>query len=510
MERLQPTRLTAPAGTERLDRELLRHLTAASDIMGQLFLRQAYSKNEAVLASLKEKGDHASLERFRTHYGPFDRTEHDKPFITGHEKPKGAAFYPDDLTKQEWDCWLRRHPEDRESFTNHYTIIRRKEDRLIAIPYHDHYADLLAKAAEHLQQAAKHADNESLRRFLELRAQALLTDDYYESDVAWLDLDSSLEVTIGPYEVYEDRLNGIKAAYESFIGLVDEEATAELRHLEEHVQLLEERLPLPDEHRANRSGRRAPIRIVNLLHSAGDGRAGIHFTAFNLPNDERVRQEKGSKKVLLKNVAEAKFATCWQPITQRLLDDETRKHCSFGAYFLHILLHEISHGIGPGIIKKDGRETTVNKELKESYPFIEEAKADLLGVHNASVLAESGVLEKRMAEEVLVTYVAGIFRSIRFGLGEAHAGANMLAYNWLEEQGAARLEGRRLVIDRDQAKESLLLLVKRLLLIEDEGDRAGAEALLKKYNIMPGHVKEVLDGMSDIPIDIKPITPLGK
>ena len=471
--------------------------------MDELFLQQSYSKNEALKTQLGGE----LLEKFLQHAGPFDRTDHNKPFITGHAKPKGAGFYPDDLTKQAWNEWLAAHPEDEQTFESPYTIIRRDATgNLYATPYHAAYEEAVTKVATHLRQASMLTTNEKLKDYLDKRATAFLTDDYYESDLAWMDLDGALDVVIGPYEVYEDELNGLKTAYEGFIGLVDEDETKKLKHLETIAATLEADLPIQEAEHHER-GKHSPIKIVNLLYSSGDGKAGIHFTAFNLPNDERVRQAKGSKKVLLRNVAQGKFNACWQPITQRLLNDEIRKHCTFDAYFTHILLHEISHGLGPGIITKDEKETTVNACLKETYPFLEEAKADILGVHNAFVLAKRGIFTDAAAMDILITFIAGIFRSIRLGINEAHGGANMVTYNELEDAGAVKIAEGQLVIDAAKTKEALTTLLEKILTIQGTGDYAAAKTLLETQNTIRPHIQTILESLADLPIDIKPIPP---
>ena len=493
-----------------IDEDLLKHLVAAADALREAFLKQAYHGNEDLLKALRKRGEKELLERVRQNAGPFERADHDKPFIEGHKKPKGAGFYPEDLTREEWDTYIKEHPEQRAALESPYTIITREGETLKATPYHEAYEKEVAKAAKHLRAAAKKAEEETLKAFLEARAKALETDEYYESELLWMDVRGAIEVTIGPYEVYEDALNGTKTSYEAFIGLVDEEATAEVAHLEEQAPLLEEHLPLSEKHRNTGRGTHSPIRIVEELHSAGDCEAGIHFTAYNLPNDERVREAKGSKKVMIRNVARAKYEHCWVPLVERTFTAKMRSKVSFEDYFLHVLLHEISHGLGPGIIEKEGRSTTVSAELKETYPTLEEAKADLLGVHNAFVLANKGVLEEKQAWGVLHSFVAGTIRSIRFGTHEAHGAANSIALNWLLRQGAVAWQVEKLGIRPEEAKEALFKLLEKILIIQAKGNYEAAQTLIEQYREPGNKVRELLERLEDIPIDIHPLPPLGK
>ncbi|MBW2983328.1 hypothetical protein KY327_03410 [Candidatus Woesearchaeota archaeon] len=488
---------------KNIDEDLLDHLLKATDVMGRLFLKQAYHGNEKILKELEAAGDEELLERFWLHYGPFDRLQHDEPFLPGHEKPAGAGFYPDGLTREEFDAWLKEHPEDKEDFEKATTVIKREGERLVATPYHKEYQKALEEASRHVAEAAKHASDESLKDYLENLAEALVTDSYEEADKAWLNLKGDLEVTIGPYEVYEDKLLGIKAAYEGSVCLVDHEETEKLEHLEGRRGLMEEALPLDEEYA--KAGSRSPIRICNLLRSSGDARAGVHYTAFNLPNDDKLRAEHGSKNVLLKNVAHAKFDACWTAIAGELLEEEDLAEASFDAYYTHILLHELSHGLGPGTTK-DGEP--VAKALGTAHSFLEEAKADLLGVHYSKVLEDAGALPKGMADSMLVTFITGIFRSARFGIGEAHGGANIMAYNRLKEDGGAWLEEGKLVIHKEEARKSITALARDILKIQHHGDKEGADRLVNEYKRLPKDVEDALGRLKDIPIDIKPVMPL--
>lgn len=496
------------------EQEALGPLIKAAQTIGEIFIEQNYAGNKELEKELATESDQDIKALFELHKGPFDRTLRNEPFIEGHVKPKGANLYPPDMTKKEFGEHLKAHPEDKAAFENLHTIIRRAQDgTLTAVAYRDAYREELQEAARQLHTAAAATANESLKRFLTMRAQAFSTDEYKDSDIAWLDLDGQIEVTIGPYEVYEDELFGLKTTFEAFIGIKDEEETAKVKRLETLAPTLEEDLPLAEEHRNYHRGASSPIIVVNELYAAGDCAAGVHFTAYNLPNDEDVREERGSKKVLIKNIARAKYQHCWTPIIATLFEKEDAQRMTFEAYFTHILLHEISHGLGPGKIRRqnaernsngNGRLTTVNAALKDAYSVLEEAKADLLGVHNAYVLAERGELSRRLASDILYSFVGGIFRSIRFGIHEAHGGANIIAYNLLLKNGGV-VENGLVKIDEEKAKAALAELITTILDIQARGDYEAAKALIGEHRHLKPSTEALLARIEQVPIDIRPV-----
>ncbi|RMF58192.1 MAG: peptidase [Calditrichaeota bacterium] len=494
------------------DRKALKKLVEAAKIMDEIFLRQVYHKNVAIRTELKSgsnKDYGVLLKYFTIMFGPFDRLEGDAPFINLQEtKPAGANFYPPDLSKEEFNEWLKNHPEDDSLFTSNFTIIERHGKELKAVPYSQAYRVFLEEAAMFLREAADFTENPSLKKYLNSRAEAFLSNDYFQSDMDWMDLhDHDLEVVIGPYEVYEDKLFGYKAAFTAFITLVDKGDSEKLRLLANYLNDLERRLPIPDEYKNFERGSSSPIMVVNELYTGGDTKAGVQTAAFNLPNDERVREAKGSKKVMLKNVIQAKYEKIAIPIMQRVLSEKDLAKTSADAFFYHILLHEMVHGIGPGKIVKNGKETTVNKELKETYSTLEEAKADVVGLYQFPYLIEKGVFDKELADKIYASFVGGIFRSVRFGIEEAHGGANVITLNYLMEKGGVDYDASsgRFVVNDNKIAEAVKSLSHDILMIQAHGDYEAAKAFIQKYRYISPELEQALARLSDVPVDIWPM-----
>jgi hypothetical protein len=368
---------------------------------------------------------------------------------------------------------------------------------------------MLEKAAAYLREAAELTGNESLAKFLEARADALLSNDYFESDMAWMDVTGNvLDVTIGPYEVYEDRLFNYKAAFEAFLCIRDPVESEKLERLKGYLVKMEKNLPIEDRHKNLDRGSESPISVVDVVFSAGDTKAGVQTIAFNLPNDERVREAKGSKKVMLRNMCKAKFDGILKPIAAELIVPDQQRFVTFDAYFNHVLLHEFSHGLGPGrITLGDGTETTVNKVLRETYSSIEEAKADVVGQYNFYYLISEGFFPEELAKETAVTFLAGFFRSVRFGIESAHGRANMIAFNYLKEKGAYLYHKRlgRWLVDVRRAREVVRELSRELLMLQALGDYNGAKAFIDRYGRMGSDVRASLDRLTAIPVDIEPV-----
>ncbi len=496
--------------------QVVEKLYQAAKIMDEIFLKQVYSKNVEIKSTLEasqQEDDQLYLKLFNIMFGPFDRLNHNEPFYGDLDKPKGAYFYPEDMTKEEFLSWITENPEDEKAFTSEFTMIRRSNGKLVAIPYSEYFQKELSQAVKYLREAAEYADNPTLKRYLLTRAYAFLSNDYYESDMAWMDLrDHLIEVVIGPYEVYEDELFNYKAAFEAFITLRDPEESAKLARFAKYLTDIERNLPIPEEHKNYERGSESPIVVAQEVFSAGDTKAGVQTLAFNLPNDERVRKAKGSKKVMLKNVSEAKFNKILTPITQEVLDPDQQKYLSFEAFFNHSLMHEISHGVGPGFITIDGRETEVKKELKETYSTIEECKADVLGMYNNIFMIEKGEYPATFREEVWTTFLAGIFRSVRFGINEAHGAGNAIIYNYLLEKGGYKYDGatQKVSVDFDEIYKSVKGLATKVLMIEAEGDYTAAKALIEKYAVESPSMKALTGKLKELPVDIKPIFQIQK
>lgn len=489
---------------------IIEKLYEAGKIIDRIFLNQVYSKNEEIeeiLSKSTDPNDKTKLEYFKINFGPFDRLDHEKPFFGKDKKPAGANFYPEDMTKEEFEKFVADNPEKEAEFTSEFTMIRRENGNLVAIPYTEYYKSQLTEISKLMNEAAEYADNASLKNYLITRAKAFQTNDYYESDMAWMDLeDHTIEVIIGPYEVYEDGLFNYKASFETFLTLVDPESTEKLKTFANYLTEMEENLPIPKEHKNFERGSDSPIVVAQEVFSAGDTKAGVQTLAFNLPNDERVRKAKGSKKVMLKNVHEAKFDKLLKPISEMVLDKSQLQFVTFDAFFNHTLMHEISHGLGPGFITVEGRETEVKKELKETYSTIEECKADILGLYNNQFMIEKNVYSKEFEQEMWTTFLAGVFRSIRFGINEAHGGGNAIIYNYLLEKGAFEFNSdtKKLRVNFEKAHPTLKNLANEILIIQATGDYNAAKELIAKYAVASGSVKILVGKLDVLPIDITP------
>lgn len=490
------------------ERHVIKLLVKASQHIDNIFLQQVYEKNLRILSALQESTEvnQSYIDLFTIMFGPWNRLDNNQPFINNREKPLGANFYPLNMSKQDFNNWLTEHPEDRELFESHYTVIRKDKDELIAVPYAKEYSQELKAAARLLKQAAGETRDASLAEFLHKRAEAFLSNDYYESNMAWMDLNGDIEVVIGPYEVYEDKLFEYKAAFESFVCVVDHEESRNLRIIANYLNKMENNLPIPDRHKNFNRGSSSPIKVVNEIFTAGDTKAGVQTLAFNLPNDERVREAKGSKKVLLKNVMKAKFDKILTPIAAEVLTSDELEKISFDAYFKHILMHEVSHGLGPGNITLNGKETSVNRELKNYYSVIEECKADVLGVYNILYLIQEDVLDEKLQTSLFSTNLAGMFRSIRFGIEEAHGGANAIQLNYYLEKGAVTIDDKGLFsVNNRKYRKAVQSLAQETLMIEAQGDTTQAKKLIEEYSSIKPEVENALSKLTEIPVDIKPV-----
>lgn len=509
--------VTLKSDTSRLsagDRKALAKLTEAARVLNFIFMDQLWSGDRALYEKLR--ADKSPLGQQRYHYfwlnkGPWSDLDGHTAFIPGvpERKPLGANFYPADMTREEFETWARSLPAaQREQAQGFFSVIRRAADRKLQIvPYSKAYAADLAKAAALLRDAAALTDNASLKKFLTLRADAFLSDDYYASDVAWMDLDAPLDITIGPYETYNDELFGYKAGFEAYITIRDDQETGRLAMFSNHLQDVENHLPIDPKYRNPKLGASSPIRVVNEILAAGDGAHGVRTAAFNLPNDERVVQQKGSKRVMLKNIQEAKFEVTLTPIAARVLPKAAREDLSFEYFFTHILAHELSHGIGPQQIHLGGRATSPRQELKELYSAIEEAKADITGLFMLQYLFDHGLAHPPAAEHQLyTTFLASAFRSLRFGLSDAHGKGMALQFNYLTDKGAflANPDGT-FSVDFAKVKDGVRDLCHDLMTIEAQGDYAAAKHMLETFGVVRPAMQKALDGLKDLPTDIDPV-----
>ena len=493
------------------ERQSLAKLVEAAKVMDTLFLRQVWAGNETML--LNQMQDASELGRARIHYfllnkGPWSRLDDNEAFISGAPaKPEPANFYPADATKQQVEEWLSTLSGSQRTFaTGFYSTIRRNaEGKFIAVPYSFEYQGELAHAAALLREAAALTRQSTLKAFLEKRAQAFLTNDYYDSDVAWMELDGSIEPTIGPYEVYEDEWFNYKAAFEAFITVRDEDETGKLARFGAELQDIENNLPIDARLRNPKLGSLAPIRVVDVVFSAGDGNRGVQTAAFNLPNDERITAEKGAKRVMLKNTQDAKFAKVLVPISKIALAPKDQPSVDFEAFFTHILMHELMHGLGPHNITAGERPTTVRQELKETYSTIEEAKADVSGLFALQFLVDRGKLEKKYEQTMYTTYLASMFRSIRFGLNEAHGrGVAMQLNYFLDHGGVTVAADGTFSVNPARIKQNVIDLTRDIMTMQAVGDYAAAKQMIAQLAVVRPPVQHVLDRLAGVPVDIEP------
>ena len=520
ISRFAPTTLTAnTAGLSPGDRQALSKIIEAARLLDPLFLRQVWSGNDELHKKLE--ADKSAVGRQRLHYflindGPWSRLDNNEPFVEGvpNEKPSHANFYPDDITKDEFNSWLAGLPDsEKEKATGYfYTIRRDAGGKLMSVRYSQEYREFLEPAAKRLREAAALTTNQTLEDFLSKRADALGSNDYYASDVAWMDLKGPIDVTIGPYETYEDELFGYKAAFEAYVTLTDAAESAKLQKFSQHLQELENNLPMDARYRNPKLGASAPMRVVNEVFASGEGNNGVQTAAFNLPNDERVVKEKGSARIMLKNVQDAKFNKVLVPITRVVLTATQQRAVAFDSFFTHILMHELMHGLGPHNITVDGQATTVRLQLKELYSSIEEAKADVTGLWALQYLLDKGVISKQMQRTLYTTYLASMFRSVRFGLTESHARGVAMQFNYFTDEGAIKFDAKTGKFSADDAKlkEAVRKLTHDLLTIEAEGSYDKAKAILDKYSLIRPEMKGALDRLIEVPVDIEPIFPLAK
>ena len=510
--RFAPVDLTADVSTlPENERQALAKLVEASKVLDTLFLRQVWDGNEAMLLDLAR--DDSPLGRARRHYflinkGPWSRLDENQAFIPGApKKPEEANFYPAGATKAEVEAWFKTlSGAERARATGFFSTIRRGPDgKFIAVPYSLEYQGEVGHVAALLREAAALTTQPTLKVYLEKRAASLLSNDYYESDVAWMELDASIEPTIGPYEVYEDEWFNYKAAFESFITIRDDAETGKLARFGSELQEIENNLPIDPKYRNPKLGALAPIRVVNTVFSSGDGNRGVQTAAYNLPNDERVISEKGSKRVMLKNNQEAKFRMVLQPIAQVALAADDRQHLSFDAFFTHILMHELMHGLGPHNITVGGRATTVRQEFKDAYSTIEEAKADISGLFALQYLVDHQKLDKSLDQTMYVTYLASMFRSIRFGITEAHGRGVAIQLNYfLDNGGVTVAQDGTFAVNPERIRQNIVSLTRDLMTMQAMGDYAAAKQMMEKLAVVRPQTQAIFDKLKSVPVDIEP------
>ncbi|XP_068653162.1 nudix hydrolase 3 [Aristolochia californica] len=540
------------AGLSEADKEALVCLIKAAKVMDDIFYLQVWYSNPALRDWLKEHSGISKLNLLKwTYYSinksPWSILDENEAFLTTADsavtllpdssklvsgwrgleykaafpliKPPGANFYPPDMDKMEFQLWKNTLSVDQQmAATGYFTIVKRRSESdvdtplhdlhdLYVVPFSEEYRSFLTKATDLLYKAAELTDSPSLRRLLIAKANAFLSNDYYESDIAWMELDSKLDVTIGPYETYEDTLFGYKATFEAFIGIRDDKATSQVKLFGDSLQDLEQNLPLDDVYKS-KDVVAAPIRVIQLIYNSGDVK-GPQTVAFNLPNDERLVNERGTSMVMLKNISEAKFKHILVPIANSCIKEEQKKSVDFESFFTHTVCHECCHGIGPHSIRlPNGQESTVRLELQELYSAIEEAKADIVGLWALRFLIDKGLLSSSLMESMYVSFLAGCFRSVRFGLEEAHGKGQALQFNWLYEKGAFVLDSDgTFYVDFSKVEEAVKSLSSEILTIQAKGDKISAKSLLENYAKMTQPLSYAMEKLESIkvPVDITPV-----
>lgn len=507
------------------DKVAIAKLIEAAKIVDVLQLRQRWSGNETLWAALKKDTTplgKARLDYFWINKGPWSILDGNNSFMPADyagikipaQKPEAGSFYPVSATKAKLESWINALPApDKDQAQWFFTTIRvDAEGRYKVVKYSEQYKPQLQRLAKLLKEAAAATDNATLKTFLGLRAEAFLSNDYRPSDFAWMDLDAPVDVTIGPYETYNDELFGYKAAFEAYVNIRDQQETQKLNFFATHLQELEDHLPLDAKYRNPKVAALAPMVVVNQVYGAGDGNMGVQTAAYNLPNDEVVISQRGSKRVMLKNVQEAKFEATLTPISQLVLAKDAQKDLDFNSFFTHILAHEISHGLGPHLTQVDGKSSTPRQDLKDTYATIEEAKADVTGLFALGYMMEQGQLKDTLGQgeaaerKLYTTFLASGFRTLHFGLTDSHARGMAIQLNYILDKGGFVSYGDGTFgVDYSKIKQAVADLDREFLTIEATGDYAGAQALMKKYVVIRPDVQKALDKMKAVPNDIRPI-----
>ncbi len=499
LDKYTTVRLTADlSGLEPHQREIIPLLIEAAHEMDSMFWMEAYGRPDSLMRAI----DDSALRRFaEINYGPWDRLNGNEPFIEGvGPKPPGANFYPPDMTEEEFE----QAAADDEQLRSLYTMVRRDADgALRAIPYHEFFPDHVRRASDLVREAAALAQDPGLKRYLELRADALLTDEYQESDFAWMDMkNNDIEVIIGPIETYEDRLFGYKAAHEAFVLIKDREWSERLGRYAKLLPGLQRGLPVADRYKQESPGTESDLGAYDAVYYAGDANAGAKTIAINLPNDEQVQLEKGTRRLQLKNAMRAKFDEILIPITEVLINADQRSHVTFDAFFGNTMFHEVAHGLGiKNTITDRG---TVREALRDHYSALEEGKADVLGLYMVTELNAQGELDVDLMDNY-VTFLAGIFRSVRFGAASAHGQANMVRFNYFAERGAfERTAEGTYRVNFEAMQDAMRALSEDILVLQGEGDYAAVDSFVTQYGQMDPDLRSDLNRINEagIPVDI--------
>lgn len=491
--------LTAPIDhLTAKEKEMLPILYRAAQVMDELFWLESYGCKDSLMKAMPTEAHRAFAE---INYGPWERLNGNEPFVDGYgAKPLGAGFYPKDMTKEEFGAFA-----DSAKTSQYTVLVRDEQGGLKCKPYHEHFAARVEEAARLLEEAAALAEDGGLRNYLSKRAQALRTDEYLESDLAWMDMKTNrIDVVIGPIENYEDKLFGYKAAHEAFILLKDMEWTERLAHYATLLPALQRTLPVDEKYKTEQPGSDSDLGAYDVVYYAGDCNAGSKTIAINLPNDPKVHVEKGSRKLQLKNAMRYKFDKIVVPIAELLIVPEQRKHVTFDAFFENTMCHEVAHGLG--IKQTINGKGEVQSALKETYSAMEEGKADVLGIYMVEQLVKMGELKDHDVMDNYVTFMAGIFRSVRFGAASAHGKANMVRFHYFQSMGAfTRNEDGLYEVNAEKMAEAVAALSRDILLLQGNGDYEGTSKMLAEQGVVDPALQADLDRINtaNIPIDLR-------
>ncbi|PWS32496.1 dipeptidyl-peptidase 3 family protein [Pedobacter paludis] len=478
------------------DRKILPLLIQAAEIMDQLYWKQAYPQRDSLLATIK---DEKTRDFVNINYGPWDRLNNEKPFVTGvGNKPEGASFYPYGITKEAIE-----KSDLKDKFGAYSVVQKDSSGKLSTVPYHVLFASELQRASSLLKQAALIADDAGLKKYLNLRADALVTDNFTASDYAWLDMKTNgLDLIIGPIENYEDKLFNARTSYEAYVLVKDKDWSKRLAKYVKMLPDLQKNLPVAAKYKTETPGTDSELNAYDVVYYAGDCNAGSKTIAVNLPNDEKIQQEKGTRRSQLKNAMKAKFDKILLPISKELIDAEQQKYITFDAFFANVMFHEVAHGLG--IKKTITGKGFVREALKEQYSWLEEGKADILGLYMVTGLLKKGELQGDI-KDYYTTFMAGILRSVRFGVSEAHGKANMQCFNYFKEKGAfERTAKGTYKVNFDKFAVAMNDLSSFIITLQGNGDKAAVEKAQKTMAIIPAELKTDLDRLTkkSIPVDV--------
>ena len=503
-------------GLSDKEQQMVYKLVDAARYLEAIYWRQSDPAGLALLKRITgcNQVEDQKLRRFLIINGSrYDLLEDNKPFVGRERFSPGRALYSPGMTRQEIEAYVAKHPEQKAAIYDPHTVVRRHGKRLITIPYHVEYRQWLVPAAKDLREAAALSPDPAFANFLRLRADALLNDNYYPSDLAWLDLKNpKFDIIFAPYETYLDGVLGVKTSYGAAVMIRDDADSAKLDVFMKYVPEIQDALPLDPQDKPNLQGKSTPMEVMFTPFRAGDLRHGYQAVADNLPNDARIHQEKGTKKMFFKNFMDARVNFVVLPLAKELLRDDQANLASMDGYLAAVLMHEICHGLGPAFARTTTGQQDIRVAIGPAYGGLEEAKADVVGLFALNWLMDKGVLQKDRAPEVYASYVAGIFRTVRFGVAEAHGRAEMMEFNYLSEQGAITLDPKtgKYVIDYQKMPVAIASLAKELLEIEATGDRNRAEQWFAKYDSMPAELKSALAAVKDVPVDIDPVSAFGE